>query len=319
VNVEENNYCKFQSPSTETTKQWKPKSFHTMRIEVHSAADFLMNLLRVRQVSSLSESQLLTFKGSLQDVLLQRYRSHWYPASPTKGSGFRCIRINGKMDPIIEQAGSAVGLNSRQLRKMFPQELTIWIDPLEVSYRIGENGSICVLYDHAHRASPSSDLDSTGSGVNSEDYAIERSRFEITPDLNKLVMDFFEKSNSTVITKPKVHYNRNRNNHSQHYNSNHNSNNHHHQQPHQQHHQQQYNPYTNNNNLSLGSHGLSPPLSPQQQQQSVTNFHQQPPQHNNRYPHHHFSSPPNNKFINNDHQYYNNWDYHHHNKVRTQC
>ena len=24
----------------------------------------------------------------------------------------------------------------------------MWIDPLEVSYRIGENGSICVLYEH---------------------------------------------------------------------------------------------------------------------------------------------------------------------------
>ena len=30
----------------------------------------------------------------------------------------------------------------------FPSELTMWIDPLEVSYRIGENGSICVLYEH---------------------------------------------------------------------------------------------------------------------------------------------------------------------------
>merc|ERR1712079_836599 len=30
----------------------------------------------------------------------------------------------------------------------FPSELTMWIDPLEVSYRIGENGSICVLYEY---------------------------------------------------------------------------------------------------------------------------------------------------------------------------
>jgi protein Tob/BTG len=286
-----------------------------MRIEVHSAADFLMNLLRVRHVNSLSESQLLTFKGSLQDVLLQRYRSHWYPEVPTKGSGYRCIRINGKLDPIIEQAGTAVGLNARQLKKMLPQELTMWIDPDEVSYRIGENGSICVLYNQADRASPSSDLDSTGSGVNSEEYAIERSRFEITPDLNKLVLDFFEKSNSTIVTKPKVHYRNNRNNH---YNN---------QQQQQQLHQPQYhqqyhsgNPYQHNLSLGNGSNGqLSPPLSPQQQQ--LASFHQH--QHNNRYQHH-YSSPPSKFTMNHDHhQYYNNnWDYHHHHhntKVRTQC
>lgn len=284
-----------------------------MRLEVHSAADFLMNLLRVRQVNSpLSESQLLTFKGSLQDVLLQRYRSHWYPEVPTKGSGYRCIRINGKMDPVIEQAGTAVGLNSRQLKKMLPHELTMWIDPEEVSYRIGENGSICVLYNQADRASPSSDLDSTGSGVNSEEYAIERSRFEITPDFNKLVLDFFEKSNTTIVTKPKVHY-RNRNNSNS-------INNSFHQQP--QFHQYSGSPYTQHN-LSLGSNGqLSPPLSPQQQHQ-LNNFHHQQP---HRYQHPHFSSPPS-KYISNNHEnhqfYNNNWDYnhhsHHHSKVRTQC
>lgn len=274
-----------------------------MRLEVHSAADFLMNLLRVRQVNSpLSESQLLTFKGSLQDVLLQRYRSHWYPEIPTKGSGYRCIRINGKMDPVIEQAGTAVGLNSRQLKKMLPQELTMWIDPDEVSYRIGENGSICVLFNQ-DRASPSSDLDSTGSGVNSEEYAIEKSRFEITPDFNKLVLDFFEKSNSTIITKPKVHHYRNRNN-NQHYNNN-------------SYHQYSGNPYQHN--ISLGSNGqISPPLSPQQhqQQQSLNSYHQQS---HNRYQQPHFSSPPS-KFITNNHEHqpYYNWDYHH-NKVRTQC
>lgn len=133
-----------------------------MRVEVHSAADFLMNLLRVRKVNSLSENQLLTFRGSLQEVMQKLYINHWYPKDPKKGSGYRCIRINGKMDPMIEQACSIAGLNSRQLHKMLPQELTLWIDPSEVAYRIGENGSICMLYARDNRGSPSSD-DSTGS------------------------------------------------------------------------------------------------------------------------------------------------------------
>lgn len=138
-----------------------------MKLEVTSAADFLMNLLRVKQVDPLpDDNQLQSFKGSLESLLVLRYRSHWYPDFPTKGSGYRCLRINGKMDPLIAQAGVSVGLEPNTLRKMLPPELTLWIDPEEVAYRIGENGSICVLYDSQIRASPSSDVDSTGSGSN---------------------------------------------------------------------------------------------------------------------------------------------------------
>jgi len=52
------------------------------------------------------------------------------------------------MDPVIAQAGDGCGLSSTLLHQTFPSELTMWIDPLEVSYRIGENGSICVLYEY---------------------------------------------------------------------------------------------------------------------------------------------------------------------------
>merc|ERR1712025_520610 len=51
------------------------------------------------------------------------------------------------MDPVIAQAAEVASLDSTQIHATFPSELTMWIDPLEVSYRIGENGSICVLYE----------------------------------------------------------------------------------------------------------------------------------------------------------------------------
>lgn len=140
-----------------------------MKLEVNSAADFLMNLLRLKKVEPLpNNDQLQNFKGSLENLLALHYRSHWYPEIPTKGSGYRCIRINGKIDPLIAQAGISVGIPPNLMRKMLPAELTLWIDPEEVAYRIGENGSICVLYDSQIRASPSSDLDSTGSSASDE-------------------------------------------------------------------------------------------------------------------------------------------------------
>lgn len=116
-----------------------------MRLEIRSAADFLMNILRLGR--SLDSRLLDVFRGTLEDLLRHHYQHHWFPEKPTRGSGYRCIRINHKMDPILSKAGRACGLHEASLRELLPNELTLWVDPREVSYRIGENGSICVLYD----------------------------------------------------------------------------------------------------------------------------------------------------------------------------
>lgn len=128
-----------------------------MRLEIHSAANFLVHLLRLHH-NGLTDSQLEMFKSSLTDVLRRRYQEHWFPEKPTRGSGYRCLRINGKMDPVIAQAGTAVGLPASYLHSLFPSELTMWIDPSEVSYRIGENGSICVLYEESSPEQDAEDL-----------------------------------------------------------------------------------------------------------------------------------------------------------------
>jgi len=196
--------------STKNTKRFILKTFlvpkrkvktDAMKAEVQSAADFVAQLLRVRQqVNSLSENQLHSFRGSLTSVLLEKYNNHWYENNPRKGSAFRCIRINGETsEPLIEKAAINCGLTQLTIRRLLPAELTLWIDPNTVSYRIGENGSISVLYD-GNRSSPS-DLDSSGS----------ETCCEISPEINKLVLEFHEKFNNSIITKPK-RYSKNRQN-----------------------------------------------------------------------------------------------------------
>lgn len=129
-----------------------------MRLEIRSAAYFLSDLLRLGHV--LTDQQLEIFRGTLEDLLRKHYQHHWFPERPAKGSGYRCIRINHKMDPLLAQAAKSCGVNdSSLLRNMFPNELTLWIDPREVSYRIGENGSICVLYDGGNLPQSSSVMD----------------------------------------------------------------------------------------------------------------------------------------------------------------
>ncbi|KAK9954375.1 hypothetical protein ABG768_016446 [Culter alburnus] len=115
-----------------------------MKTEVSVAATFISGLLS--SSVSLTGDQLQLFTHSLTDALLEHYRHHWFPHAPCRGSGYRCLRINRKMDPLIGKAASAVGLTQEQLFSSLPIELTLWVDPSEVSYRIGEDGSICSLY-----------------------------------------------------------------------------------------------------------------------------------------------------------------------------
>lgn len=144
LNVSSNTIKK--EPLTEkmqgSTLQW-----NIMKLELLSAANFLVHLIRLAR-RNVGESRLQKFRDCLIEVLRRRYRDHWFPEKPFKGSGYRCIRINGKLDPIIGQAGKGCGLSTTFLQETFPSELTLWIDPLEVTYRMGENGSICVLYEY---------------------------------------------------------------------------------------------------------------------------------------------------------------------------
>ncbi|KAJ4924988.1 hypothetical protein JOQ06_003935 [Pogonophryne albipinna] len=117
----------------------------TMKPEISAAVTFLSRFLRVK--GHVNDRQVQTFNQSLQDILSEQYQHHWFPDRPCKGSGYRCIRINHKMDPLVGQAGQRIGLTIQQLYSLLPSELTLWVDPFEVSYRIGEDGSICVLYE----------------------------------------------------------------------------------------------------------------------------------------------------------------------------
>lgn len=119
--------------------------FQNMISEIRTAARFLSGLLKLS--NTLDSIQLSKFRSKMEALLEKHYKQHWFPEKPNKGSGYRCLRINHKMDPIIAQAGFESGLEESSLRNLFPNELTLWVDPKEVSYRIGENGSICVIYD----------------------------------------------------------------------------------------------------------------------------------------------------------------------------
>jgi len=120
-----------------------------MREEVQNAANFIVKVMKMGHgnvAQQIGDAQLENLTNAIVDSLIEKYTGHWFPQKPTRGSGFRSIRIGTRMDQTIVRAVEKVGLSPDQVHKAFSLELTMWVDPREVSYKLGDNGSISVLY-----------------------------------------------------------------------------------------------------------------------------------------------------------------------------
>ncbi|XP_074870896.1 protein Tob1 [Carettochelys insculpta] len=113
-----------------------------MQLEIQVALNFIISYL----YNKLPRRRVNIFGEELERLLKKKYEGHWYPEKPYKGSGYRCIHVGEKVDPVIEQASKESGLDIDDVRSNLPQDLSVWIDPFEVSYQIGEKGPVKVLY-----------------------------------------------------------------------------------------------------------------------------------------------------------------------------
>lgn len=121
--------------------------------EIKSGVDFVTDFLSRNDI--ISQHKIQQFSTALESLLHDKYNNHWFPTNPIQGSGYRCIRITQSiMDPEIEKAAKVSGVSNMDLTNTLPKEFTMWIDPDEVSYRIGEDGSICTLVNEQKCATP---------------------------------------------------------------------------------------------------------------------------------------------------------------------
>ena len=202
------------------TSSWTPVNSRTseiihsrtMRAEVNCAANFVAELMRSGCGSEqLDEATVQNFATDLCCLLMEHYQHHWHPEKPSRGSGYRCLRFNYQADPLIQRAANMAGLGSELQR--LPVVLTIWVDPREVSYRIGEDGSVCNLLKRpapslSHNTSPTPDnwqstsprtprLSSTAFSRTSPEILME-SRFSPPTYRNSYEMDRYESQSPRV-------------------------------------------------------------------------------------------------------------------------
>ncbi|XP_012673790.2 protein BTG4 [Clupea harengus] len=114
-----------------------------MKEEIAATVFFMARL--AQKYGKLNRIARDTFALSLTSVLFEKFRNHWYPSNPSKGQAFRCLRVNKFQirDPDIEQACRQSDIDFDDLG--LPSEMTIWVDPGEVSCRYGEKSTpFCV-------------------------------------------------------------------------------------------------------------------------------------------------------------------------------
>ncbi|XP_077590856.1 protein Tob2 [Stigmatopora nigra] len=113
-----------------------------MHLEVKVALNFIVSYL----YNKLPRRRADLFGEELERILVSRFEGHWYPEAPLRGSAFRCLHLGAPRDPVVELAAKRSGLDTEEVRANVPAELSVWIDPYEVSYQIGEKGGVKVLY-----------------------------------------------------------------------------------------------------------------------------------------------------------------------------
>ena len=118
-----------------------------MKLEIKSGVNFITHLLRVGSKRKISEQKLKQFSNCLYEILLKRYEMYWCPDRPYMYSGYRVLRINHHMDPLIQLAGEQCGLSQNFLNTTLPS-LEIWIDPFEVTYRFQHDSKLILIYKY---------------------------------------------------------------------------------------------------------------------------------------------------------------------------
>ena len=82
----------------------------------------------------------------LEDELKVRFENHWHPEDPERGSGYRSLKFDDSLDPVVRHCAKKSGVPVDEILAYLPEELHLWIDPNCVSFRSGERSDLQHLF-----------------------------------------------------------------------------------------------------------------------------------------------------------------------------
>lgn len=132
------------------TSQERERERLKMHIEIQVALNFVISYL----YNKLPRRRVNIFGEELEKALKHKFQGHWYIDKPFKGSAFRCLKTGEPIDVVLEIAARESGVPIGDILENLPAELSVWVDPGEVSYRIGEKGAVKILYSEQKHDSP---------------------------------------------------------------------------------------------------------------------------------------------------------------------
>ncbi|XP_068099170.1 protein BTG4-like isoform X2 [Hyperolius riggenbachi] len=105
-----------------------------MRTELFAGVKFIITMAnRYQTLDSVLKD---VFEENLCMILCLKYRGHWFPNNPMRERDYRCICSEwNKEDDSLLDACMQSGIQYKHLA--FPKVFCIWIDPYEVSCRLG--------------------------------------------------------------------------------------------------------------------------------------------------------------------------------------
>ncbi len=110
------------------------KQLQNMDLELRIAVEFLLSFV----VKKFKDIDTKNFVEVLIKTLSEKFQGHWYPDQPSKGSAYRCISLNDQLDNVLIRSAAESGFDLDLLKSSLPLRLNVWIDPKEISYRIGK-------------------------------------------------------------------------------------------------------------------------------------------------------------------------------------
>ncbi|KAI8085192.1 uncharacterized protein BX664DRAFT_338773 [Halteromyces radiatus] len=134
-----------------------------MHIEIAQAVEFLGRLLQ----NKLDQDSISRFKEKLTELLKLKFADHWDVQQPYKGNGFRALsNFNGQLDSVLVKAANNASISSATIFTHLPRDFVLWIDPFNVSYRMGDHGNIMTLFEDRSRGRITFKLDPNNNNNN---------------------------------------------------------------------------------------------------------------------------------------------------------